>query len=59
MIDQLRQTRINARLSQQAVADMLGVSQPEYSKIETGIRKKVSMTEIQMLIDKIYKQREQ
>lgn len=54
-IENLKHTRINRKLKQAEAADILGVSQGEYSKIERGVRKKVSEFELKVLIDRMNK----
>ncbi len=50
MIERLRQARIEAKLTQEAVAELLGVRQTLVSKMETGERR-VDPIELQELAD--------
>jgi transcriptional regulator with XRE-family HTH domain len=52
MINDLKTLRKNKRLKQSCVADLLGVSQGEYSKIESG-KRRAKAGEVELLIDKI------
>jgi transcriptional regulator with XRE-family HTH domain len=47
----IKNLRLNANLNQWYVAKELNISQPEYSKLENGKRKKISVELVKKLSD--------